>query len=835
MADYKCIMANARHSHQGHRSCYATAAGWSAAVFLLALPWLSGGGYAYAGSLRATMAEAAAILFLLVFAFHLWQASSENTAALLRHPGVWLIVAFAAWAALSRLWTTDALATTHSLRLPVSFVLVFVFLLAAGKDDIWRKRLLWAATASGVVLAIGACHFRTAGLHATGRFQYPYDHPASLAGALLWPTVALALNVIFFLLRHRWLAAIASGAAIIPCVRALWGSGTRSSLLGAGIGIVVGVFLFAHSVRDLPAGLAKFLRRLVSASVLVSALAAGVYAGMLLVDRAQRESIYTGTFGTRVLFAATACRMALSRPLLGHGLGTFPSRSAYHEKSADFLHGQRGDVVYSAHSEPAQVLAELGLIGLILWLTWHFWHLRQIMRQKRQASAASIDPAFIIAVAGFYGMFADSCGSMALRYLELPWHYAGAAALAWAWIAPRSTAISAPVPPLPRRLVGIALAAAALIYAYAIIWPAAQAQRTFQTCLMLWQSELQKGRTANITRQIIADLQEVRATASDLYLWYFATQRLSRYAEHSGEYAAALAARFECLEHFAGDAVNRKELVRLLYRLGRHEDALAICLQGMLLNPHDRYADAWLGKLLRGVEMAQLRAWLTGGAYLRPSAYSLDLTESECLYLEIRLLWEAGGRERAAAEIEHFIAQGIDRDIRLGIPRLHAADWHYALGNREKALALLQPLLTCLPPDPRVLALAADILATSSDPLALPVAYAYIERAVLLGRSIPQVVEVATALYIASRDPRLRTEAERIARGAVSYNPHDPDLRRILIITLWRLGNQSAAESALLAAQRSFLGSSEQEMWEELQRRICGEQKNSVSGNNQER
>jgi len=97
------------------------------------------------------------------------------------------------------------------------------------------------------------------------------------------------------------------------------------------------------------------------------------------------------------------------------------------------------------------------------------------------------------------------------------------------------------------------------------------------------------------------------------------------------------------------------------------------------------------------------------------------------------------------------------------------------------------------------------------------------------------VVEVATALYIASRDPRLRTEAERIARGAVSYNPHDPDLRRILIITLWRLGNQSAAESALLAAQRSFLGSSEQEMWEELQRRICGEQKNSVSGNNQER
>ncbi|MCX7934433.1 MAG: hypothetical protein N3A66_04140, partial [Planctomycetota bacterium] len=84
------------------------------------------------------------------------------------------------------------------------------------------------------------------------------------------------------------------------------------------------------------------------------------------------------------------------------------------------------------------------------------------------------------------------------------------------------------------------------------------------------------------------------------------TQRLCRYAEQSGQYAAAVAARFECLEHFAGDAINRKELVRLLYRLTRYEEALRVCLAGLLLNPHDRYADAWLGRLLRGMELAQL-------------------------------------------------------------------------------------------------------------------------------------------------------------------------------------------------------------------------------------
>ncbi|MCX7934432.1 MAG: O-antigen ligase family protein, partial [Planctomycetota bacterium] len=252
--------------------------------------------------------------------------------------------------------------------------------------------------------------------------------------------------------------------------------------------------------------MAKLLRRLVTAIAVTTCLAAGLYAGALVLSREYCETVYTGTFGTRLLFAATAFRMALARPLLGQGLGTFAARSVYYERDADFLHGQRGDVVYSAHSEPAQVAAEMGLPGLALWLVWNFWPFCHLLRSGRQTAASPGTPfSFIIAAAAFGGMFIDSCGSMALRYLELPWHYAAAAALAWTWLAPRPrAALALAMPRAYRRAAAAALAAAACLYVYTVIYPAAQAQRLFQACLAQWQSEAERGKSAARSQQILS-------------------------------------------------------------------------------------------------------------------------------------------------------------------------------------------------------------------------------------------------------------------------------------------------------------------------------------------
>ncbi|MCX7934431.1 MAG: hypothetical protein N3A66_04130 [Planctomycetota bacterium] len=241
MSIYANSLVDAEEERPTFAAWSTAAAGGAAVAFWLALPWMSGGGYAYAGSLRATTAEGAATLALLFLGFRLWLMADEKATSILRHPGVWLIVAFTAWAALSRFWTADELATSQTLRQPLAFALVFLFLLAASAEDKWRLAIFGAAVVSGVILGIGAILFRAAGLHATGRFQYPYDHPAALAGALVWPTVALSLLVVFLLVRRRWLSAAAAAMAFAPCAAALWGTGTRSSLLGAGAGIVAGI------------------------------------------------------------------------------------------------------------------------------------------------------------------------------------------------------------------------------------------------------------------------------------------------------------------------------------------------------------------------------------------------------------------------------------------------------------------------------------------------------------------------------------------------------------------------------------------------------------------
>lgn len=835
------------------------------AAFVMLLPWLGtdwgeegSSAFSPLGAWREPVSHLLAVLLLALGLRLRWRENSPRrddtsqnrilSPAFASQPFArnfgWLSLAlpcgFIFWAALSWYWTADTLATRMWLysAVPWTGLVVAVILFtqnppqnqtadAKGSGAALRAWLLRLLCLSGVLVACATLAVwewnRLFGteffVHPTHRLAFPFEHPAALGGSLALPTTVLLLVTTHALLHKHFRRAGWLTLAVLPCVMALLLCRTRSSIVGVLVGVWLGGLLLTR----------ERARKFILWGGLILGCVVIITAVTHFADPHHREEIYTGSFGTRVIFGGTALRMAEASPLAGFGAGAFCRNAGKFEKPTDFLQGQRGDIVYTTHSEPLQILAELGLVGCFLWLLMHGLPLWRVWRNSSSVSMSSLSTELppqtfrrltaSLTLAGLTAMFIDSCGSMSLRYAELPWLYAVGLGLALGCLREESKdcreteLLVREDPPkgggqsttriIPALLLVVVILGGG-VWLARVTRPGARAE---------WQLNKAESLPLSAHKRAGRLAREASGNARRMLTWWRSIQAAAYLDLQNGDLQHAVELRRKIMVHFPSDPVNRQQLLRLLFRLGRTEEALRTCLGGLKIDPHNRELDTWLGILLRGSELSQVRRWTGRMADI--------LTATDRRYLEWRTEWEAAGSDGQTSRREAIAGlRSLDRtQITIGRGDLKLAQWlrqdllHLPLSaaraaritrQRKEIIALLEPLAKAIPANPRALALLAEILVLHGDGAASTRAFGLIARAVRLDRLDPAVIGVAAPMYIATRDSEYYRQAAAITRVAVRQNPEDASLRVIRIETLLRLGKRKEAAAAWREASRRF-------------------------------
>ncbi len=745
-------------------------------VLVLGLPWMHFPGLYRPAFFRGTLAP------ILAWGIILLGLLRKPSPACLRSPanekprpyglaGLSILMAFVGWTALSTCWSADALATACQVHVTLIMLLLAVAVSHVGLSDNGRCRVLPLLLVSGALSALAGVILTWAGVvrsYATGRYIYPFHQPAAFAGSLVFPAIVLALLFFRNVKKKPGARALLVLAGMLSCMGGVAAARTRTCIAGIAAGLVVGAFLMLPAWR----------KRIALSLLAITVLSAGAF--WFGTDHTtKKEMLYAGTSGTRVLFGWAALRLTAEKPVHGWGAGTYAREAPLVADKTSFLHGQRGDYTESAHSEPLQILSETGLIGLGLWMLAHGLVLYGLRQRP-------------ILAAGLVGMMVDSVGSMSLRHYELCWFYAlflgycssQAGMKVPQWLgSPRFPSCQS-----LKKPVAVLVLLASAFHVHRVLIP------EFQSQLRLGEAFAQD--ISQTPRQAITRTAFTMANTSNFMTWYRAAQLHAHASESTKAYADAIATRWQILSRAPGEAVNRRALATLLYRSGNWQDALTLVVQGLQINPYKPILDRELSRILRGMDLAQLAAWeLT--TFPEAETRQPALTASDRQYLICRLLWEAGNRGEAVQNLTNLDQQS----VQIGVVDYYLIRWARQTGDSSSARGAALSIIQRYPIDPRLLALAADILSHDKEQAVVDQAYTCIRKAEALGRALPEVVEVAARLYTAAG---WYDDVERITGGAVSQDKNNPRLWIIRIQALRRIGRHQKAALLAKEATRRF-------------------------------
>jgi len=656
--------------------------------------------------------------------------------------GLLLLLVFLSYQFLACLWSASPAFSVSSLPLAFSFVLFcFSLTLCSAGMEPYRCFL-----ASGVLVAVSSLILTSAGLTdrfpAGGRFMFPFHQPAALSGALVFPTTAwVVITCQSLLSRSSQKTAVlpALGCAAV-CAAGLWASDTRSSVLGVLAGVVFSLG-FSHI---------RLLNRIVLVLGIALAICALLFVAFPMAFYGDPIDFYNSSTSFRLQTWSDLWSMRASFPWVGCGPGAFPAvfppfRTAEHK-----INPQAGDFVESAHSEPLQLLVELGLPGLVLWLMIHVFALIAARRQ-------------IPAMAGLFALFVDSCSSMALRHDELLWPYACALAVCFS-IDRRGVPESLPV---VRRLRLLPLVVFPL-HAIGILVPS------------LWaQLHLSKSETAVSQHRLgEAEAQFLAAAVKTPHfeLWLHAMQRAAHAAEIRGDPDRAVALREHLDSAFPCIPQNTCRWAALVLRSPNWLSAFPIILEALRLQP-----------FLSSSQQA-LDLWLTRASQedLKTAETSLALPVRERQFLQGRFL---------LAKKDYARAYDILRPLSpcaFGDPAYYAALAAYREQRFAQALGVLAPRLSAEICDPRILALAAELMVQSGPGRNPENALFLVERALRLSRHAPEVHAAATIVFLSTGD---FARADQITREGLDQNPNYLAFRKLRVRTLSKLGRKEEAEA----------------------------------------
>ncbi|MFO0973044.1 MAG: O-antigen ligase family protein [Phycisphaerae bacterium] len=286
--------------------------------------------------------------------------------------------------------------------------------LAANLTPAHARRLAGGLVAALVaVAALGVWYDAVRGAPGA-RLRYPFGNEGYLSAALLPGAIAALVLAIGGWRRplHAVLALVGAGVTAY----AIYLTGTRATLVGAAAALLSALACAA------PRG-----RRLVVALLLI---AAGGIAVRLALRTPIGQALRQRSYSVRSRWEhewPIAVRLALQKPVLGHGAGGYAMLAGQMARDEQFdepavtaiMGPALGAWPSHAHNEPLELAAELGVVGLIAALG-------VILLTGRRAVAAldGLAPRDRLwaraLLAALVGLSAEACFSVALRNPGLP-------------------------------------------------------------------------------------------------------------------------------------------------------------------------------------------------------------------------------------------------------------------------------------------------------------------------------------------------------------------------------------------------------------------------------
>jgi O-antigen ligase len=272
------------------------------------------------------------------------------------------------WALLSAFWSCDA-----STAIGSTWVLSLGWLWAAGFGLHGHRRLVRPMTdvllaAASVTAALSLWYGHERAVEA--RLSWPLGNPLSLASVMV-PTVLVAAGRLFEQLAswsqpgHR--ASVTSRIGIYAVIgggalATLLATGSRGPLLAVAIGAVAGLWVAVPSRQRL----ALALTAAVVLTLAIPAAATWLFTAGGGRDASARMRVYAWR---------DALQLGITRPAAGHGAGAYCLQAtglSARDCVVDPL-AMSGEVSTHAHSEPLELLADLGVFGTVVGLAiWGF-------------------------------------------------------------------------------------------------------------------------------------------------------------------------------------------------------------------------------------------------------------------------------------------------------------------------------------------------------------------------------------------------------------------------------------------------------------------------------
>ncbi len=325
------------------------------------------------------------------------------------------------WCAISSFFVASIPRSFRELFRWIGLVTLVVVSIGAGRSAWFRARFLWFATVFPLIVAIYAC------VQAFGWdfFQWPkfewggtfrrvvgtLGNPDFLAGFLVG-TIPLGIGYILTS-EKRW-EKILGGLSVILQFVAVVLTLSRGVWIGFVLAGLALLFVLPSPGQSIKRALSRLARPKIAGTSLLVLIITVVLLWPALSSLGYRIS--QASFAGRKFLYVSCLRLAADHPVKGVGLGAFPVHfpEVRNPRLSQVLPFQKWYVEH-AHSEPLELLVDLGIVGLLLWLgVFIFWTaaLLPCIRQLERSRAILLSACWI----GVVGILGHNLVTVTLRH-----------------------------------------------------------------------------------------------------------------------------------------------------------------------------------------------------------------------------------------------------------------------------------------------------------------------------------------------------------------------------------------------------------------------------------
>ena len=300
---------------------------------------------------------------------------------------------FLLWCTISAIWVAPIPRSFRELSRWLALISLVVVSIGAGRSAWFRRQILWFGTLIPLIVALYACvQYLGYDFFIWPEFEWEEEfprvtstlgNPDFLAGFLLG---TIPLSVVYgFANTKRW-KKVFSGVSVVFQFTAVILTLSR----GVWIGLICSAAALLVIIPNRRETIGKLLNLRMRPKIAVAILAV-LLAGVVLFWPAVSNLYLRAVGGSPISLSGrrhiyvSSLRLAAKHPIFGVGLDAFPVRfpEVRTPELSQFLPFNKWYVEH-AHSEPLEVLVDLGIVGFLLWLgIFYFWG-RTVLTRLRQ-------------------------------------------------------------------------------------------------------------------------------------------------------------------------------------------------------------------------------------------------------------------------------------------------------------------------------------------------------------------------------------------------------------------------------------------------------------------